>query len=513
MKGILKSFLGLIAAVILILAGGIVAVPALAETFHIDYDAAVESGDLFGYLDNALLNAEVSQLDSGDLADIADYIEYAAAAASVTEIIAENNSVNINDDIVKDNREIYQSELQRYSELLDECGILLNRALEKEMYVIVESADLSSFVKVIITAENLDKLSDFGALKIIIGDRNEYIALSEESMGAVRNEQGDLNMQIRERSGTYTLRFLDKRGGIVEKYSADMELGIPADAPEDTVYVFRDNKSENWGGQYDASEKLMEFATRYSGEYSISEPDIVINDIGDLSEYEQDIIRFMSVRQYFEVDNGLFNPNEYLSRYQFTQALVRMMFAIDDEAICTFSDVNEENYRYVASSQEKSIVKGFEDGTFRGSDNVTGEQVIALASRTISEKNGYLYPDKTDVYLSFTGESGISSWADKEVALAVREGIYDPGMRLELTGPISRCDAAVILYRLFMIMNNTPEMSVSVDVPESTAPDQKRFWTVPNAVMILSVPTAINAAFIYVIVLRIKKMKNDREYN
>ena len=153
---------------------------------------------------------------------------------------------------------------------------------------------------------------------------------------------------------------------------------------------------------------------------------------------------------------------------------------------------------------------GFEDGTFRGNDAVTGEQVLALASRTISEKNGYLYPDKVDTYLSFAEDNSISGWAEKEAALAVREGIYDPEAGLKLKEPIDRKNAAVILYRLFMIMNNTPPMAVSKSVKTGAAQEHKSFWTVRNVLPVLTGFGLIDAAAVAALVIFVRKNKKSR---
>ena len=505
MKNVLKH----IAAAALIIINIISVIPAYAKDFNIDYDKAFRKRNLFAYLENILSDADAESLSSGDLSDIADYIEYAAGIASITEVMAADNSVDIDGEVVKNKDAAYTNEIQKYTALLSEYGITLNRELNTNLYVIIKGMDLSSYANITITKSNLEKLRDIGTTRFIIEGKNEYISLSKDTINKIYNDYGIFSIQLQEHSGTYSVRFLDGEGRMVNKYAADVGIGIPANTPNSTVYIFFNNHQENWGGQYDDAEKLIEFTTGYSGEYSVSEPDIAINDIDGLSDYEKDVIKFMTVRQYLEPENGLFHPTSTLSRYQFTQALVRMMFAIDDEAVCTFSDVDSENYRYIASSEQKSIVKGYDDGTFRGNEAITGEQVIALASRTISEKNGYLYPDKIDTYLSFAG-GNIAEWAEKEVALAVREGIYDPGTGLNLKEPIDRKNAAMILYRLFMIMNNTPPMSVSQGSADEAVYTHKSFWTAGNAMAAVLIPAFIDMALIAALVVFLRKKKHQK---
>ncbi len=52
----------------------------------------------------------------------------------------------------------------------------------------------------------------------------------------------------------------------------------------------------------------------------------------------------------------------------------------------------------------------------------------------------------------FDDGENVSEWAVEAVALAVREEIVARGESLSPTGDISRSDAALYLYRLFMLL-------------------------------------------------------------
>ncbi|MCH5186430.1 MAG: S-layer homology domain-containing protein, partial [Oscillospiraceae bacterium] len=182
---------------------------------------------------------------------------------------------------------------------------------------------------------------------------------------------------------------------------------------------------------------------------------------------------------------------------------------LDDDAVTSFSDVDNEYYRYVASSEQSNIVEGFEDATFRGNEFVTVEQTIALTARTINQKKGYVYPEQIDKYINFTDDNIISDWAEKEIALAVREGIYSNEMNLKFSDNITRKDAAVILYRLFMIISNTPEP------PEITGYDiagtyyHETVWNKKYAVIAVAAVgvldiTALVLSFLYIKKRRVK---------
>ena len=90
------------------------------------------------------------------------------------------------------------------------------------------------------------------------------------------------------------------------------------------------------------------------------------------------------------------------------------------------------------------------------------EQVIALCSRTLADKKGYTYPENPADYLKFEDVDEISDWALETTALAVREGLIEGTGTLGPQEPISRGDAARMLYRLFMLLYEPPAAEITV---------------------------------------------------
>lgn len=437
----------------------------------------------------------------------ANDIEAIVNRKSVISCNAVDNIISIDGAMVSQKHEEAVDEMNGYITKLNNKGMYLNRNLVNVVTVEAKNIKFSDFVEVLIDEDNLSKITDINALKIVFENNNEYIALSKESIGNIVSNYKEFQLQIKKLSDTYTIRFLDKDGSIIDKYKVDIKIALPAKHNEQTVYLFMNNMQENWGGQYNSAAKAIEFMTKYSGEYNVAAPEIVINDIENLSEYEKQAIRFMVVRGYFNLDNKKFNPESALTRYDFAESMVRMFFALDIDAECSFSDIDKKHYRYVAASQKDDIVRGFSDGTFRGNDNVTVEQVVALTARTINQKNGYVYPENTDKYLNFTDDNLIGEWAEKEIALAMREGIYSTDMKLKFADDISRKDAAVMLYRLFMIMNNTPESTEIIDYNVGELIKHETVWNKTNAIIVCSAAGLINAIALTVSILFIKKKR------
>ncbi|MDR3767659.1 MAG: S-layer homology domain-containing protein, partial [Butyricicoccus sp.] len=200
--------------------------------------------------------------------------------------------------------------------------------------------------------------------------------------------------------------------------------------------------------------------------YEVIENAAEIADIADCDEQTAAAIRFMVSKGYFSLDDaGNFDPNGTLNRYMFSEALVRMFFALDRNLTTSFTDVPQDSpyYPYVASGEQGAIIEGFEDNTFRGDNDVLREEVIALCSRTLADKKGYSYPTDTAAYLTFDDADAISDWARDTTALAVRETLVNGTGTLAPQQSISRGEAALLLYRLFMLLYEPPVAEMHFD--------------------------------------------------
>ena len=245
-----------------------------------------------------------------------------------------------------------------------------------------------------------------------------------------------------------------------------------------TVMASYTGGSDNWGGQYDETAGVLAFETRYSGQYEVMENSVQIADITALSEEAQTAIRFLVSKGYLSLDeNGLFNPWQPLTRYDFTRTLVSMFFALDRSLSVSFTDVPEESeyYAYVASAKANGLVQGVTEESFAGEQNLSVEQMLTVTGRTLAERKGYAVPEDAGVYLSvFTDGGAVSEWAREHTALSVREGLKDRGGMLEPQGSITREQAAVALYRLFLRLYEVPPVALDLPPESEEAPDEEK---------------------------------------
>lgn len=141
-------------------------------------------------------------------------------------------------------------------------------------------------------------------------------------------------------------------------------------------------------------------------------------------------------------ENGNFNPNNTVTRAEFSAIICRLL-GVDDEAKALtqskFSDVSSSHWAkgYIAKAAELSIVNGNEDGTFKPEDKVTYEQAVAMVVRAMggaeaaNELGGY-----PNGFLKFA--------EDAELTVGVQAKIGDL---------LARADVAIIVYASYCNMS------------------------------------------------------------
>lgn len=191
------------------------------------------------------------------------------------------------------------------------------------------------------------------------------------------------------------------------------------------------------------------------------------------------MVQFMVSKGFFTVDDdGNFNPYGTMSRNDFTKTIVSMFFALDHDLKSSFPDVYEDSpfYSYIASGESRDIVAGYDDGYFYGDIILTEEMAFASIAQTLVDKKGYIYPDDQNSYLnSVSGGTSGSDWAEPGIALSVRDAIILPSESINPTGEISRQDAAVYLYRLFMLLED--KQQINFDLVEEVTLSQENAET------------------------------------
>ena len=388
-------------------------------------------------------------------AEIVKFMEYAIERIGSCKLKAKSGKVSVDAAVIESVIAKCKKLKDSFEDLANDNDITLNKDIDLCIRIDVDGAKLSKGVTVVFDESVTEWTAIADKIKIVLDSDSHAVIAASDAINAMLSG-GVCSVKLERDKNKYTITYLDSHGKQVATCPSKLTFALSSDSEYNVVYYERDGKKENWSGQYNSADGTIEFMTAFSGVYYVEENDMDITDIADLSDEEQRAIRFMVSRGYFTLADSKFNPYGLLSRNDFTKALVSIFYELDYEAKTTFCDVAADDayYTYIASSQNAEIVKGFEDNTFRGTNNTTKEEVVSIAARTIAEQKDYTYPQNADDYIAFADSADITYWEGQkgEIALAVREGLIARGGTLAPKADITRVEAALILYRLFNIL-------------------------------------------------------------
>lgn len=429
--------------------------------------------DYITYLGQLLEGMDGTAPNDPARAELATYAETAVSRLSGAAIRAKRNHVTVTGASIESAATAAREARDTFNRALTDSGVTLNKPITILLRIEGQNLDSDKPIQLTLDQTVADAMGEADAVQILLGDGRHSVKLTAASLRRLLTDYGAFSVQLAPAGeGVYTITFADGDGNTLDKLPTDVAFALPAESPFATVLASYQGGSDNWGGQYDGVNGTLEFSTKYSGQYEILKNDLDIADLGGCSDETQAAIRFMASKGYFDLTGDAFSPNDALTRYDFTTALVKMFFALDRSLGCTFPDVPADSpyLPYVASAEHGNIVEGYTDGTFSGGDSITGEQVLALCARTLAEQKGYRYPDVPADYLNFSGAATTSEWAKSAVAVAIREGLVTAEESFDPVATMTRAQSALVLYRMFMLLYETSPVAFSVSAVAADFP-------------------------------------------
>ena len=492
-----------------------------ASNIVIDYNAVAEFDSQDEYLDYLEgIIAQAGKPNDAGKKNIADYIQYVITVLSKYSVESDKNQIILSGDTIREPYEIAVAIEEEFMALLERNGISLNKDILVKICLDVTGLDISKEINVIVkeTFPNLMDAQD--EVELLLGSGRRTIEFSIDEAVKLLND-GDVLVDLLydEVENKVTVEIAEKDGTVLDQATGFIGLGLPAKDAMATVYATYSGGSDNWGGQFNPSNQRIDFETKYTGEYIVLDQELNINDISAVAPGEKEAIYFLVSKGYMTAENGKFRPDSQLIRYEFTEALVKMFFALDRGLETSFSDVEKESYYYdiVASAEADNLIEGYEDGEFKGNNTISKQELLTICARTLVEMKGYTYPEDTAEYLDFDDADKIGGWAKEYVALAVREGLIDGDGTLAPRDAVARSEAAEILHSLFMLLYETePVQSVATDDTEDDVDAEKNGkgalanieWSLPLVLAIAAALVLIAIAVLAIMMVNMRKKEN-----
>jgi hypothetical protein len=172
--------------------------------------------------------------------------------------------------------------------------------------------------------------------------------------------------------------------------------------------------------------------------------DNIFSDIEN--HWAKDSIMEMTSLGYIKGSNGLFRPNDSISRAEFVSLMVRVL-GMDKGTVSAsdFTDVKSTDWfaKDIALASSNNLIKGYADKTFKPNLPITRQEIASIIGSLLEDEA----VNAEEVLSVFNDE--IADWAKETVGKTVKAGIIKglPGNIFAGTQNTTRAEAAVILLR------------------------------------------------------------------
>lgn len=154
--------------------------------------------------------------------------------------------------------------------------------------------------------------------------------------------------------------------------------------------------------------------------------------------------------------DNTFSPSRAITRSEFAEIVVLGLGLMGMEAADgRFPDVPDSAWyrRSVAIANEFGIVKGYDNGTFAGHQEITREQGIAMIARAYRLIRSESRLDEAQInalLAKYEDRSAVAAWAREDMALMIQAGIVQgqDQQRLNPQTKITRAEVAALIARL-----------------------------------------------------------------
>ena len=179
---------------------------------------------------------------------------------------------------------------------------------------------------------------------------------------------------------------------------------------------------------------------------------VTFNDIETVSWAKEAITSLASRGIISGRGNGVYAPNDGVTREEMVKLVVTAIDKEDSGAACDFADVSKDrwSYPYIAAAYDLGIINGVDDANFAPAGGITRESLAVILYRTYKQVGKDVDAERA----SFTDDGKISDYAkdavDAMVTLGIMEGMGDGTFSPKTT--VTRAQAAKVIYMLLTLI-------------------------------------------------------------
>lgn len=152
-------------------------------------------------------------------------------------------------------------------------------------------------------------------------------------------------------------------------------------------------------------------------------------------------------------DTETFNPEETISREEFTTWVARAYGVVDENADAPITDVSatHDHFKELASAYNAGIISGNGDGSINPNAAITKEQMSAILANAMTQYDDMkLNEGLTGTLASASDADLISEWAGDDIAMLVELGVIDNSSgAIDPQQQLTKEEAAAILKKIY----------------------------------------------------------------
>ncbi len=423
---------------------------------------------------------------------IAQFTEYAVNKCSRTALTAHDNTLTITKNgvsIIAENAAICMGQLISVCNSKNISQIRTARTIPE---LVCKNIDFTKPLRIEFEQGVSSALSSVSGLRIMLDDEHG-IYVNTAELAVLEENTDTFTIEYAKGETDYSIVFTDRNNTPIDTIVSPVWFIVPAKHEYSSVIASNKGTTDNRGGQFDKKSGTIEFSALRSGHYQVVENDITINDADDVSLSRSEAIRFLVSKGVFTLDKKKnFYPQNKLTKYDFTTALVKMFYQVAEDTEVSYPDVKESSkyYKYIATAEASGLTAADEKGNFGGNTPVTRQHLLSLCGKVLADKKGYQYPDKYLEYLQFTDKDAIAADAIGYISIAVQCGLAENSGEFAPDTPVTKEEGAEILYKTYMLLYDTSlvttSLSSTLSAPDVSAP-MSDLGALPRAAMCIGV--------------------------
>lgn len=247
-----------------------------------------------------------------------------------------------------------------------------------------------------------------------------------------------------------------------ETYELSENILVKGKIPEKiySVTATKRPQSGSNGGTSGGSDRVSSSGTGNTGNIApmpqnpqIPPKAFEFTDINNIEWAKESINELLKIGVISESADGLFNPNDNITREQFVKLIIEALDLTDETANTTLSDVdnNAWYYKYISSAEKCGVITG-SDGEFGIGKNITREDMAVIIKRAMEIKE-IKFPENAGAL--FADDSAISDYAKSAVYGLKEFNIINGTGDNQFTpkGNATRAQAAKMIYEMIKAVN------------------------------------------------------------